>query len=166
VVSGGARGTDEVAHLAAIRADTGTIVVLPTGILKPKLRREFSAHLQSGKVLLVSEFIPEQGWTAGCAMQRNRLLVALSKAIVLVEPGMTGGTAGTGTIAQKLGIPLYILDTPETNKEIAAKFFQQGTQTISAEFFDPSTLITNFQHAWEESEIGRNKYNTKPIFDI
>ncbi len=164
VVSGGARGADEAAHLAAIRSGPGTMIVLPTGVLKPKLRRGLTQHLEDGKAVLISEFIPEQGWTAGCAMQRNRILAALSKAVVLVEPGLRGGTSGTGTIARKLGLPLYILNDQESAGEAAEKFFKKGAKPISPSSTKPKQLVSAFQRAWEVSVTNRENMNTKPIF--
>jgi DNA processing protein len=130
IVSGGAHGADETAHLAALREGPGTIIILPTGILKPNLRPEFRKRLEEGKTLLLSEFPPEQGWTVGCGMQRNRLLAALSWALTLVEPGRQGGTGGTGRIALKIGVPLFILQGGAGLGEGADDFLEQGAQRL------------------------------------
>jgi len=132
IVSGGARGADEIAHLAALRHGPGTIIVLPTGILKPNLRPEFKKRLEEGKTLLLSEFPPEFGWTTGCAMQRNRLLAALSWALALVEPGLQGGTGGTGRVALKIGAPLFILQNGAGLGEAAEDFIHLGVKILDA----------------------------------
>lgn len=132
VVSGGARGADEAAHLAALCSGPGTIIVLPSGLLKPYLRPEFGKCLEEGKTLLLSEFPPEFGWTVGSGMQRNRLLTALSWALALVEPGLKGGTGGTGRIALKLGVPVYVLQNGAGLGEGADEFLQQGVQILEA----------------------------------
>lgn len=159
VASGGARGTDEAAHLAAVRRGPGTIVVLPTGVLRPNLRKELTKHFEAGKGLIISEFLPEQGWTTGCAMQRNRILVTLSKGVVLVEPGLQGGTGGTGKIAQKLGVPLYILDSHKRKGEAIDGFLSNGARLLASEGMKARELTHMLQRAWEESAL--NEINKK-----
>ncbi len=151
IVSGGARGADEAAHLAAVRRGPGTIVMLPTGILKPNIRGELRKHFDSDKTLLLSEFPPEQGWTNGSAMQRNRLIAALSQGLVLVEPGMKGGTFGTGRLAQKLGVPLYLLWSEETWGKGSEAFIRTGTQPISTAEMNTAEFITVVKFRHQES---------------
>lgn len=155
IISGGARGADEAAHLCAIRAGAGTIIVLPTGLFRPNFRKELRKHLDEGKVLLLSEFPPEQGWTPGSAMQRNRLIAALSRAVVLVEPGIRGGTTGTGKIALKLGIPLFVLDSGGGWKPPETRFLEAGAQPIDPNGLIPKELTLLLQSAWEKSVINR-----------
>lgn len=157
IISGGARGTDEAAHLAAVRSGPGTIVVLPTGVLRPNLRKELTKHLEAGKALLISEFFPEQGWTVGCAMQRNRILVALSRAIVVVEPGSTGGTGGTGRIAQKLGVPLFVLESDHKSDPTADEFLRTGAHLLSLQGALPRQLSHRMQQAWENAQSMASK---------
>lgn len=164
VVSGGARGTDEAAHLAAVRRGPGTIIVLPTGVLKPNIRKELMKHLEAGKALLLSEFLPEQGWTTGCAMQRNRILVALSRAVVLVEPDLRGGTGGTGRIAQALKTPLFILDSLKGENAASERFIREGAHLISAQSVTPQELTRSLQRSWEESEAARRESKPEALF--
>ncbi len=164
VVSGGAPGADEVAHLATMPQGPGTIIVLPTGILKPKLRRELHKHLQEDQTLLLSEFPPEFGWTVGCAMQRNRLLAALSRVMVLVEPGPKGGTGGTGRIAARLGLPLYILQTDHAPGEAAQAFLAQGARSLHLDDINPVELIKQFMRAFEETEALRKSSMSQNLF--
>jgi DNA protecting protein DprA len=144
VVSGGARGTDEAAHLGCQKDGPGTIIVMPTGLLKPNLRSEFRKHLEDGKTLLLSEFPPEFSWTPGCAMQRNRILTALSHIMVLVEPGLKGGTGGTGRIALRLGTPLFILKTPETGSDGSAELLAAGAQSLDLDVLAQDELMQLF----------------------
>lgn len=164
IVSGGARGADEVAHLSAVRSGPGTVIVLPKGILKPNLRRELNKHISEDQSLLISEFPPEQGWTPGCAMQRNRLLVALSRGVILVEPGLRGGTGGTGRLAQKMGVPLYILNSRGKLGEAAEQFLLKGAAMLSADNLNQKELVRQLQHSWEEAEILRRNSDNSLLF--
>jgi predicted Rossmann fold nucleotide-binding protein DprA/Smf involved in DNA uptake len=154
VVSGGARGADEAAHLAAQRRGPGTIIVLPTGILNPSLRQEFKRQLEEGKTLLLSEFPPEQGWTVGCGMQRNRLLAALSWAMALVEPGLKGGTGGTGRVALKVGVPFFILQNGGDLGAGAGEFLERGAHILDASA-SPRQLALRLLKSHREAEADR-----------
>lgn len=164
IASGGARGVDEVAHLSAIRTGLGTIIVLPTGLLKPKLRKDLKEHLESGKTLLLSEFPPEQGWAVGCAMQRNRILTALSGVMTLVEPGLQGGTGGTGKIALSLGVPLFILQTPGAPGEGANGFLTEGAMPLSLDGPEPAQISDLLHRARRAGETARDAEKFQALF--
>jgi DNA processing protein len=165
IVSGGARGVDEAAHLAAIRSGPGTIIVLPTGILRFKARKELRKHFDEGKVLLLSEFPPEQGWSTGCAMQRNKITAALSHGLILVEPGAKGGTGGTGRIALKMYVPLYLLWNESTWGEGAEIFLRTGAQPIGELKQNIEELISHFEFRWRENQKVRKQCLTEDIFE-
>jgi DNA processing protein len=163
IVSGGARGADEAAHLAALRQGPGTIIVLPTGILKPNLRLEFTRRLEEGKTLLLSEFPPEFGWTVGAGMQRNRLLAALSWALTLVEPGTQGGTGGTGRIALKIRIPIFVLQNGVEHNETVADFLSQGAELLDADQ-GPRQLALLLLKSHPQAESARSDNHTPSLF--
>lgn len=166
VVSGGARGADEAAHLAGIKYGIGTIVVLPTGIYKPNFRNAMKPFFSEKNTLILSEFPPEFSWTIGCAMQRNRLLAALSRVMVLVEPGFSGGTGGTGRIAMRLKRPVYILkmtpDDPTTEAE--QQFIAKGARRLQPDGYDPAGLIMEFERRCAEMEPKRNQREFSTLF--
>jgi DNA protecting protein DprA len=166
IVSGGARGADEAAHLAGIQSGVGTIIVLPTGIFRPNLRNALKSYLGKDNTLILSEFPPEFGWTNGCAMQRNRLLAALSRVLVLVEPGFTGGTGGTGRIAMRLKLPVYILKpTPdEAAAEAALQFIAKGAHPLQPDLYDPDSLIMEFEERCAEMDKERKRSEFSALF--
>lgn len=94
VVSGGARGIDAAAHRGALEAGGPTIAVLGSGIDMPyprSNRRLFAAVESSGTI--VSEYPPGTPAEPFRFPARNRLVAALSVAVVVVE-----GTAGSGSM--------------------------------------------------------------------
>lgn len=109
IVSGGAAGVDQAAHNAAIASGGVTTLVLPTGILGFNMTDPLVEAAGRSKLLMISEFHPRAKWTTWGAMQRNSTIVALSQAVVAVEPGATGGTFEAAKVALKLGRPLYLL---------------------------------------------------------
>ena len=57
---------------------------------------------------MVSQFEPDAPWSVFRAMERNELIIGLSRAMVVVEAGETGGTLSAGRATLKAGKPLYV----------------------------------------------------------
>jgi len=110
VVSGYARGVDMEAHLSSIKAGGRTILVLAEGIghfrIK-KLESRLGEPVDYSNILVLSEFSPFDKWSVSRAMQRNKTIIALTKALVVVEANPTGGTIEAGKTALKLGKPVF-----------------------------------------------------------
>lgn len=108
VVSGNAAGIDVAAHRAALEAGGNTILVLPEGIHHFRVRRDLRDVWDWNRVLVVSQFEPDAPWSVYRAMDRNRLIIALSGAMIVVEAGESGGTVNAGLSTLKAGKPLYV----------------------------------------------------------
>ena len=132
VVSGYAGGTDIAAHRSALENGGNTICVLAEGLLEYKEKTEVNSSLNDRNHLFVSQFSPNSVWTASNAMRRNSVIMGLSKAMILVEAGMTGGTFAAGKEALKRGIPLFVVDyaKPEVSAEANPYFIEHGGRPI------------------------------------
>jgi DNA protecting protein DprA len=95
VVSGGAAGIDLAAHQAALKADGSTVLVLPEGLHVYEPPSVLRAGLEGGQVLLISEFLPTDGWQTHRAMTRNRTIAACSSLVCVIEPRVKGGSMFT-----------------------------------------------------------------------
>jgi len=109
IVSGGALGVDGAAHLAALEAGGHTVAVLGSGLdvpsppsNRPLLRRILA---QGGAVL--SEHEDEEPPTRWSFPRRNRLISALSDAVVVVRAGPRSGALITAAEARRQGVPLF-----------------------------------------------------------
>jgi DNA processing protein len=110
LVSGYARGVDMVTHIGALAQGGTTVIVLPEGIERFRVRRgEFADVWDPSRVVVVSQFSPNQPWNAGAAMARNAVISGLSRALVVVEAGDTGGTLAAGLHALERGQPVIVL---------------------------------------------------------
>lgn len=88
VVSGGAKGVDQIAAEAALAAGGSVVEVVPDSLLK-----RVHAGVSGPNRCLVSPYHPDAGFSAGNAMGRNKLIYALSSATVVVSSALgTGGT--------------------------------------------------------------------------
>ena len=108
VVSGYASGVDMAAHRAALQSGGSTIIVLPEGIDAFHVKEEIKADWDWDRVLVVSEFMPHDGWMASRAMHRNNTIIALSDAMFVVEAGDTGGSLDAGLKTISMGKSLFV----------------------------------------------------------
>lgn len=110
VASGYAAGVDYTAHKAALEAGGQTILVLPEGLEHFRIRKTLAEAWDWERVLVISQFPPSAGWKAFRAMERNTLIIALSRAMVVIEAGATGGTLHAGKSTLKMRLPLYVVE--------------------------------------------------------
>lgn len=111
VVSGHAKGVDRAAHKGALKANGATIVVSPEGIDHFKPARELREFVDLvGNFVAVSQFEPHETWASYRAMQRNKYIVALSRALFVVEAREKGGTIAAGLEALRQKKPLWVID--------------------------------------------------------
>ena len=134
IVSGYAAGIDTAAHLAALRAGGTTGVVLSEGIARFRVKPEFREFLTDENTLVISQFEPDAGWMSYMAMTRNKLVCALSGAVVVIVSGperdvngRMSGTFDAGFAALKMGVPVFVAapghfaDHPEGNRQLIAR---------------------------------------------
>jgi DNA processing protein len=107
IVSGFAAGVDMNAHRAALAAGGTTTVVLAEGILRFRVKKEIRDLWDDNRTLVVSEFGPNLPWSVSHAMQRNKTICGLSRAMVLIEARSTGGSIQAGRDCLKMGLPLF-----------------------------------------------------------
>ena len=108
VISGNAAGIDAAAHRAALKAGGTTILVLPEGIDRFRVRKDLRAVWDWDRVLVISQYEPAAIWRADRAMTRNRVIIALSRAMIVIEAGTTGGTLNAGLSTLTAGKPLFV----------------------------------------------------------
>jgi DNA processing protein len=108
VVSGGALGTDGIAHQAALEAGGHTVAVLGTGVDVPhpaSHRALFASILEAGGALL-SEFPDGTRAFRSSFPARNRIVSGLSEAVVVVRAGEGSGALITASWARSQGVPV------------------------------------------------------------
>jgi len=108
IVSGYAQGVDKEAHYTALKSGGSTIIVLPNGIKAFYVRKELREVWDWNRVLVISEYLPEDVWTVTRAMNRNNTIIGLSDAMVVVEAGLTGGSLDAGNKTLQDHKPLFV----------------------------------------------------------
>jgi DNA processing protein len=117
IVSGYAKGVDTSAHLGALGCDGTTTAVLSCGINQTPIKNEIQEiYSRENDLLLISQFKPNEPWSAHNAMIRNKLVCTLSKVVIVIysgpekdQQGRMSGTFDAGKTALKFGIPLLVL---------------------------------------------------------
>jgi DNA processing protein len=102
-------GIDSAAHLGALKENGKTIAVLGCGILNiyPEDNIPLSENIENNG-LLISEHDPFKGVSRPNLVLRNRIISALSSAVVVVQIGeKTTGELKTAAYAVKHAKPLF-----------------------------------------------------------
>lgn len=124
VTSGYARGVDDATHLAALNAAGGTVIVLAEGIHHFRFKSEYDGVAEAVNTVAISQFAPGQRWASYTAMDRNKVIIALSQVLVVVEAGERGGSFAAGQAALKQGRPVLVWTfgaaTPAGNRNLIA----------------------------------------------
>jgi DNA processing protein len=132
VVSGGALGIDAAAHRGALDAGGTTYAVLGCGVdvvYPDRHTALFDDIAASGA--LISEFspgTPPKGWHFPV---RNRLVVALSEVVVVVEARRRSGALITAARAGEMGRRLFVVPGSEGTDELLAKGAATGVTGVS-----------------------------------
>ncbi|HSW62966.1 MAG TPA: DNA-processing protein DprA [Dissulfurispiraceae bacterium] len=123
IVSGGARGIDQAAMRGALGAGGRVSGVMADSLERAVLNREHRNLLMKGHLILISPYDPSAGFNVGHAMQRNKLIYALSDAALVVNTDYEKGGTWTGAVEQleKMRlVPVYVRTAGDCGKGIAA----------------------------------------------
>ena len=137
VVSGLAFGVDIEAQKSAFKAGGRTISVLASGlnIVSPYTHSAFASELiTKGKGALISEYpLGHEPFRSDFAI-RNRLISALSKAVVVVESKMNSGSFYTVSAAADQGRPVFAVPGPITSptSEGPNYLIQNGAKIVTS----------------------------------
>ena len=109
IVSGLADGLDSDGHRAAVKNDCPTIAVMgvPIDRTYPAANAALRQQIER-KGCVISEYPPYSEYIGPtCFLQRNRLIAALSSAVLVVEAREKSGTMSTVAHAERYGKPVY-----------------------------------------------------------
>lgn len=123
LVSGGARGVDQAAMRGALESGGRVAGVLADGLEAAVMKRENRNLLLEGRLVLVSPYDPGAGFNVGHAMQRNKVVYALSDAALVVNAEVDKGGTWAGAVEQLKVlhlVPVYVRSTGEESPGLAA----------------------------------------------
>lgn len=131
VTSGYAKGVDTSAHLGALESGGTTTMILSFGVNHISIKKEMRELDWEKNSLFVTQFAPNEKFSGPNAMIRNKLVCAMSKAIVVMasgpekdSQGKMSGTFEAAKAALKMNIPIFVLSpdvlkpTPQGNIDL------------------------------------------------
>ena len=110
-VSGLARGIDAAAHRGCLRDGGHAVAVLGSGIdvCYPEENRPILDEILAEGGAVVSEYPPGTPPDRWRFPARNRIIAAMSSAVVIVEAAKTGGALITARLAAEIGRPVFVV---------------------------------------------------------
>lgn len=146
-VSGNAAGIDEVIHGTSLEHGGYTILVLPEGIDNFRIRKSLQHYWDWDHCLVISQFERNARWQVWRAMERNKLIISLGLAMIVIEASEKGGTQEAARQTVELGKPLFVAKyaEPITGNEI---IIDRGANKLG---LDKITKVPNIKKVVELS---------------
>lgn len=124
VVSGGARGVDQVAMLSTLNAEGSVIGVMANDLFKAAISGKYRDSIRKKRLVLVSPYHPGARFMVGNAMERNKLVYALADFALVVSTEKGKGGTWTGAkeeLNRAKPKPVFVRlgeDVPEGNRAL------------------------------------------------
>ena len=114
VVSGGARGIDQKAHIISVRSQNPSLCFLPSGLdhFYPASLKSLKAGVLNNRGAFISCFPPWAEMRKPYFHVRNAFMSAYSSLTVILQAQIRSGTMLTARKALEFGIPLAVLPGP------------------------------------------------------
>jgi len=124
VTSGYAKGVDTSAHFGALEAGGTTTMILSYGVNHISIKKNLKDFDWEKNTLFVTQFLPFEKFSGQNAMTRNKLVCAMSQAVIVIcsgpekdADGKMSGTFDAGKSALKMDVPVFVL-SPDILKPI------------------------------------------------
>jgi DNA processing protein len=146
-VSGLARGIDTAAHRGCLRVAGHAVAVLGSGIdyCYPRENEPIYAEIVATGGAIVSEYPPGTPPDRWRFPARNRIIAAMSAAVVVVEAAVTGGALITARLAAELGRAVFVVpgDVDRQMSEGCNRLIRDGAHPVlgSADLVEELSLI-------------------------
>lgn len=110
IVSGFAKGIDQLAHQGAIKNELPTIAILGGGFdfIYPNNNIKLFTYLQNNE-LIITEYPPMLKPKPWYFLMRNRLIAALSEKILVIEANIKSGSLTTVEVGLEMSKEVYAL---------------------------------------------------------
>lgn len=133
-VSGLARGIDAAAHRGCLRQSGHAVAVLGSGVdvCYPAENRPIYDEIVTSGGAIVSEYPPGTRPDRWRFPARNRLIAAMSAAVVVVEAAATGGALITARLAAEIGRPVFVVpgDVDRQMSEGCNRLIRDGAHPV------------------------------------
>lgn len=141
VISGGARGVDQIAMQSALKAGGTVIGAVAENLSRSVVASNFREAIKSHSMVMISAVDPNAGFSVGNAMARNKIIYALSDAGLVANADYEKGGTWTGAIEQIKRFkccPIYVRTstrTPKGNQALIDKGGQPWPNPVNRDAF-------------------------------
>jgi DNA processing protein len=165
VISGGADGTDAAAHRGAIDAGGRTWCVLGCGsdyVTPPDEERddpERFTRIIDNRGAIIWPYPPHAVAASQRFLTRNRVIMSLANAAIVVQAGIDSGSMNAASHAKKLGKALWVV--PGIGKEFAGSWdlIENGARVMRSE----EELVASFESPFEgDAQLVLNVLGSRP----
>jgi DNA processing protein len=161
IISGFMYGVDATAHSSALNAGGKTVAVLPCGIniVHPSYQKKLYKEIAE-KGLILSEYeddFPPERWTYP---QRNRIVVGLADAVLVIEAMEKSGSLISSSLAKKYNRKLFAIPGPIFNAT------SKGTNMLIKEGATLVTSASDVLSFFDKSRITRKKKREKELSGV
>lgn len=161
VVSGLMYGIDEVAHKTALEHNGKTLAILGSCI--PNISREsrevVNKDVEKSNALLITEYNAHHPTTKWTFVKRNRLVAAISKALLVVEATEGSGTLITARHMLSSSKPVFLVahNINAQNTQGLCVLENMGARTV----FSPSVILKELG-IQVNTKYNRQKFSNSP----
>lgn len=168
IISGLAFGVDSLAHRAALQAAGKTIAVMPCGLdsVYPRSHRGLAKQILQSGGLLVSEYPKNTPPHKHNFIARNRLISALSEAVLIPEAAEKSGSLHTAQFALEQGRDVMAVPG-DINRPLSAgtnNLIKSGAMVVT----EPQDIINYFglqEPNQQQALVGSNQ-EEQTILDL
>lgn len=146
-VSGLARGIDTAAHRGCLRLSGHAVAVLGSGVdyCYPAENKTMYGEIVGTGGAIVSEYPPGTPPDRWRFPARNRIIAAMSAAVVVVEAAATGGALITARLGAEMGRPVFVVpgDVDRDMSEGCNRLIRDGAHPVfgSADLIEELSLV-------------------------
>ena len=146
-VSGLARGIDTAAHRGCLRVSGHAVAVLGSGAdyCYPRENKAIYDQIVAGGGAIVSEYPPGTPPDRWRFPARNRIIAAISAAVVVVEAAVTGGALITARVGAEIGRPVFVVpgDVDREMSEGCNRLIKDGAHPVlgAADLVEELSLV-------------------------
>jgi DNA processing protein len=138
IVSGLAYGVDGHAHAESLQcpSDIPSIAVLGQGLgtdVYPRAHRGLAGKILAAGGLIISQFALEENPLPGHFVNRNRVIAALSEAVLVIQAGEKSGALATARFAAEQGKDVLVLPGSSRDQRYVGshRLIQQGAFLVT-----------------------------------
>lgn len=147
IISGLACGVDKLAHQACISAGGKTVAVLAHGldIIYPKGNKTLAERILENGGILMSEYPVDTKADRFRFVNRNRIIVGMSRAVIIYECDEKGGTMHNVEFASKQNKPIFCPEVGEGIIDVRTgtkKLIDEHLATVIKEGRDIKGVLT------------------------